>query len=711
MASTTPRTKPKTDAPTRRGPRRSPVVAAGPARNRPEPRGAPDAALCGRRRAACRRRPRTHRARLRPRGHRARRPEARERRAVRHPSDRVGPDPGRARARYDGHPGRAPPRRPGGHRVQPDRRRGALRARGRPARRRRHQAVALQHPQPRAAAGREHPQDAAGDGRGHPGRPHQARRPAPQHAHAARPAGREAAAHRPPDDGDLRAAGRAARHLADQVGARGPRLQGARAGALPRAGEAPRHPAQGPRDLHRAGHRRAPRRASPRPASRPTSRAARSTSTASGRRCSARARSSTRSTTSTPSACWSTRSATATRRWASSIRSGARSPASSTTTSRFPRTTCTSRCTPRSSRSTASRSRSRSGPTRCTRSARSASPPTGATRKAPSPTASTTPSSPGCASSWTGSATCRVGRDRVRRGHQARHLPGPGLRVHARRATSRTCRRARRRSTSPIASTPTSATRTIGAKVNNRLVPLDYRLKNGDIVEIVTTKGEHGPSRDWLNVVRTSHATREDPPMVQAQGPRREHRPRPRVARTRAAPPRPDVDRGSRPGPDRAMSRSQYNYETVDDFYAAIGYGAVSAQTVVMKLGVVDDVQSTLPHGRAAAEARADRRRPGQGRRRPAGPLRQVLPPDPGRPDRRVHHPRQGRHGPPPDLQHGRQRARGQPADRRRMGIGADRDVSDRHPRRGLRPDRVCCRTSPRSSPRTRSTSSRRTSA
>ena len=48
--------------------------------------------------------------------------------------------------------------------------------------------------------------------------------------------------------------------------------------------------------------------------------------------------------------------------------------------------------------------------------------------------------------------------------------------------------------------------RCVGAKVNGKLMPLDYRLKNGDIVEVVTTKLANGPSRDWLNLVQTSEA-------------------------------------------------------------------------------------------------------------------------------------------------------------------------------------------------------------
>ena len=49
-------------------------------------------------------------------------------------------------------------------------------------------------------------------------------------------------------------------------------------------------------------------------------------------------------------------------------------------------------------------------------------------------------------------------------------------------------------------------------------------------------------------------------------------------------------------GPDAIGEVARHlNYDTLDDFYAAIGYGAIGAQTVVMRLGVVDDVQSTLP--------------------------------------------------------------------------------------------------------------------
>src|SRR5262245_7815386 len=136
--------------------------------------------------------------------------------------------------------------------------------------------------------------------------------------------------------------------------------------------------------------------------------------------------------------------------------------------------------------------------------------------------------------------------------------------------------------------------RTIGAKVNNRLVPLDYRLKNGDIVEIVTTKGEHGPSRDWLNVVRTSHARekirqwfkRKDRDENIVHGREALERELRRLARTTIA----------AVGTDKiAEVAKQLNHESIDDFYAAIGYGAIGPQAVVMRLGVVDDGQSQLP--------------------------------------------------------------------------------------------------------------------
>jgi GTP pyrophosphokinase len=116
--------------------------------------------------------------------------------------------------------------------------------------------------------------------------------------------------------------------------------------------------------------------------------------------------------------------------------------------------------------------------------------------------------------------------------------------------------------------------------VNGRLVSLDYGLKNGDVIEIMATKGTRGPSLDWLNphlgYVKTSHAKEKIRQWFKKQ------------ERTE------NIERG-RQLLDKELRRlgisiereelaTLFNYSNPDDFLAAIGYGGITTHQIVVKL-------------------------------------------------------------------------------------------------------------------------------
>ncbi|HKW06347.1 MAG TPA: bifunctional (p)ppGpp synthetase/guanosine-3',5'-bis(diphosphate) 3'-pyrophosphohydrolase [Candidatus Dormibacteraeota bacterium] len=127
--------------------------------------------------------------------------------------------------------------------------------------------------------------------------------------------------------------------------------------------------------------------------------------------------------------------------------------------------------------------------------------------------------------------------------------------------------------------------RCIGAKVNGRMVPLDYALQNGEIVEILTSKGPHGPSRDWLNFVKSASAKERIRKWFKSQ--RREEN----VAKGRDLLDKElhrmhRVSLADLPEAKLLEIASGHKFNTVDDFTAAIGYGDLSPHAVVMRMAL-----------------------------------------------------------------------------------------------------------------------------
>ncbi|MFO7246241.1 MAG: bifunctional (p)ppGpp synthetase/guanosine-3',5'-bis(diphosphate) 3'-pyrophosphohydrolase [Thermaerobacter sp.] len=123
----------------------------------------------------------------------------------------------------------------------------------------------------------------------------------------------------------------------------------------------------------------------------------------------------------------------------------------------------------------------------------------------------------------------------------------------------------------------------VGAKVNGRLVPIDHRLDNGDIVEIITSKQSAGPSRDWLALVKTNTAKNRIRQFLKRQR-REENLERGREALEREA--RSQGVRLSELWTDEAAAEvgRKLGYTDPDDLLVAVGYGGVTAAQVVGRL-------------------------------------------------------------------------------------------------------------------------------
>ncbi len=126
--------------------------------------------------------------------------------------------------------------------------------------------------------------------------------------------------------------------------------------------------------------------------------------------------------------------------------------------------------------------------------------------------------------------------------------------------------------------------RCIGAKVNGKIVPLEYELRTGDIVEILTSPStSHGPSRDWLKIVKTSQAKNKIRQWFKKE--KREE----------------NIEKGKemleREAKRQGFVLSQlvknewvegifrkYGFHTLDDMYSAVGYGGLTTNQVLTRL-------------------------------------------------------------------------------------------------------------------------------
>jgi len=132
----------------------------------------------------------------------------------------------------------------------------------------------------------------------------------------------------------------------------------------------------------------------------------------------------------------------------------------------------------------------------------------------------------------------------------------------------------------------------IGAKVNGKLVSLTYQIRNGDTVEILSTRTNRGPSRDWLNpnsgYINSSHARARIKQWFKRQE-------RATNIDTGKALLEKELRRLGIPLSEQEQIALLFKYDDMDDFLAALGWGEVSLHQIAVKLSSPPETEETPP--------------------------------------------------------------------------------------------------------------------
>lgn len=124
---------------------------------------------------------------------------------------------------------------------------------------------------------------------------------------------------------------------------------------------------------------------------------------------------------------------------------------------------------------------------------------------------------------------------------------------------------------------------TIGAKINGKMEPLDYKLENGDIIEVMTSKHSYGPSQDWLKITQTSQAKNKIKQFFKKQ--RREENVtkgkelvEKEIRALELEPKDVLIEENLKPVLEK------FNFTNEEDMYAAVGYQGITAASIATRL-------------------------------------------------------------------------------------------------------------------------------